>query len=210
MKEQNVVPACQEQTEVSALAWAPLLEKIEDLMKTRLRVLLSIDGDSGSGKTSCAAFVQQAFGGNVFHMDDYFLPAAQRKANWQQLPAGNMDLARFERDVLQPVRAGEYICYQPFDCQKQDYEPLVHIEATKLTVVEGSYSQHPVFASFYDLRVFLCCDKKTQETRLLERVGARYPMFENCWLPMEKLYQETCQIREKADLLIDTSCMSVE
>ena len=43
---------------------------------------------------------------NVVHMDDYYLPPDRRAENWEQIPAGNMDLARFLQEVLVPAGAG--------------------------------------------------------------------------------------------------------
>lgn len=40
---------------------------------------------------------------NVVHMDDYYLPPDRRAENWEQIPAGNMDLARFLQEVLVPA-----------------------------------------------------------------------------------------------------------
>ena len=35
-------------------------------------------------------------------MDDYYLPPDQRDRDWESIPGGNMDLARFLREVLVP------------------------------------------------------------------------------------------------------------
>ena len=54
---------------------------------------------------------------NVVHMDDYYLPPDRRAENWEQIPAGNMDLARFLQEVLEPAGVGAPIRCRPYDCR---------------------------------------------------------------------------------------------
>lgn len=182
--------------------WLPVLLKTAKLLQGDKNIIISIDGNSGSGKTTCAAVLQEVFGGNVFHMDDYYLPIKERSENWREAPAGNMDLKRFREEILEPLKKGGNVNYKPFLCQKQAYGDTAVVEPTKLTIVEGSYSQHPELSSYYDLKVFLSCDEETQKRRLMEREGDYYPVFESTWIPMEKLYHEACRVKEKADFML--------
>lgn len=187
--------------------WFPILFQIAKLLDEKEHVIISIDGDCGSGKTTYTELINQVFDANVFHMDDYYLPMAMRDENWRQIPAGNMDLSRFRQEVLEPARQGDDINYRPFNCQKKAYEDVSLIEAKKLTVIEGSYSQHPDLADYYDLKIFLTCDREIQIGRLMKREGDYYPMFESCWMPLERMYHEKYQIRDKANLVVDTGKM---
>lgn len=182
--------------------WFPVLLKAAKLLQGDKNVIISIDGNSGGGKTTCAAVLQEIFGGNVFHMDDYYLPIKERSENWREIPAGNMELNRFREEVLEPLKRNEKVGYRPFYCQKQEYGDAAIVIPAKLNIIEGSYSQHPELVDYYDLKVFLSCDGKTQKERLLKREGEYYPMFESTWIPMERLYHEACLVRERADTVV--------
>lgn len=181
----------------------PVLFKIAELLDKKEKIIISIDGNCGSGKTTCAFIIQEVFGGNLIHMDDYYLPIKERRADWKETPAGNMNLYRFRDEVLKPAKEGKTINYRVFDCQKQIYKEATILSTDRLTIVEGSYSQHPKLAEYYDLKIFLSCDKSLQKKRLMEREGDYYPMFETCWIPLENLYHERFQIKEKADILCE-------
>lgn len=116
-----------------------------------------------------------------------------------------MDLERFKREVLVPAVRGETILYQPFDCQIGTLGSCEQIQPCMLTVVEGSYSGHPLLADMYDMRIFLTCSKEVQRMRLKKREGERYQAFEQRWIPMEENYLNRCDIEQNSTMVIDTS-----
>ena len=121
-----------------------------------------------------------------------------------EIPAGNMDLERFEREVLQPAAAGAEILYRPYLCRTGELSEGTVLPARNLTVVEGSYSHHPALAGYYARRVFLTCEKEEQLRRLQEREGAWFPRFLSIWMPLEEQYFRAFQIVENAQLFVDT------
>lgn len=144
-------------------------------------VLIAVDGRCGSGKTGFAALtdvLDRAAG--VVHMDDFYLPPEERAENWMEIPAGNMDLERFREEVL----------LRPAD---------------RLMIVEGTYSQHPSLAKFYDYKIFLTCDREEQTRRLQEREGDYYPTFDRVWRTLEERYFDACGTEASADLVVDTT-----
>lgn len=178
------------------------IQKQADIGKA---IIVSIDGRCGSGKTCLAEVIRRVFPCNVFHMDDYYLPMNKRKKNWEQLPGGNIDFERFEQDVLTPAVNGGTITYRPFDCQSGMYKSMEQVQPCKLTVVEGSYSGHPLIADKYDLKIFLTCSKEVQSMRLKEREGENYHAFEQRWIPMEENYMQKCDVLKNSNMIIDTS-----
>ena len=66
-------------------------------------LVLALDGRCGSGKSGLGDLMGRLLPCNVVHMDDYYLPPDRRAENWEQIPAGNMDLARFLQEVLEPA-----------------------------------------------------------------------------------------------------------
>lgn len=182
-----------------------LLLQIAEQMQEKSSLLIAIDGRCGSGKTQLAALLQALFPCRVFHTDHYYLPVAQRAADWQRCPAGNMDLERLQAEVVQPAQKGETVRQRIFDCAAQRLEEPQIVQPTPLTVVEGSYSLHPKLADAYDMRIFLTCSKKMQATRLQAREGAYADMFERIWIPMEELYYAKCNPLSKHPICIDTT-----
>lgn len=176
----------------------------EDGRAEKSVVIIAIDGRCGSGKTSLAELAGRFFGCNVFHMDDYYLPLANRVQNWQSVPAGNMDLERFRKEVLLPAGAGEQVLYCPYDCQTGELKEKQIFEPSPFIVVEGSYSHHPHLAEAYDLKIFLTCSEEVQESRLRTREGSHFPAFKEQWIPMEENYFKHFEVEAGSDMVVDT------
>ncbi len=175
------------------------------IKKLRRPAVIAIDGRCGSGKTNLASLIMTLFDCNVFHIDDYYLPMSQRKENWEHIPAGNIDIERFENDVLAPVKVGETVLYRPYNCSKGDYDEEIVLKPKELTIIEGSYSHHPKLSNDYDFKIFLTSNKDIQAERLLEREGGYYKMFVHRWIPMEESYLSSFEIQNNSDVVIDTS-----
>ena len=108
-------------------------------------------------------------------------------------------------EVLPSLTRGEAVLYRPFDCGTQTLLPPVTVEKRPLTVVEGVYSTHPAFGTYYDLAVFLDISSEHQRARIIRRnppfLAER---FFGEWIPLENRYFEKTSIRDRADL-----CMPV-
>jgi hypothetical protein len=85
--------------------------------KNETLILIAIDGNCAAGKTTLAARLQNDLGGNVFHMDDYYLQSYQRTENRLKETGGNVDYERFKKEVIEPLKKGEavevYTCIHP-------------------------------------------------------------------------------------------------
>lgn len=183
----------------------PLLLQISALAECGAPAIVAIDGRCGSGKTALSGLLQRLFACNVLHMDDFYLPFSKRAPDWEQIPGGNMDFERFLREILMPAKAGKAICYRPFDCQTGQMLKTALLPPRMLTVVEGSYSQHPLLAGLYKLKIFLTCSKEEQTRRLQTREGSGYDAFENRWIPMEEQYFNNCGVEKNTAISLDTS-----
>lgn len=183
----------------------PVVERLSKLMLSDTPVIISIDGRCGSGKTSMAGALSEVFSCNIIHMDGYYLPFDKRGEAWEKTIAGNMDIERLLNEALLPAGRGEGIIYRAFNAHLERFEKEEKLLPHKLTVVEGSYSQHPLLADKYDLKIFLTCSKEVQARRLRKREGENYAAFEKRWIPMEENYLTSYDIEIKSDLVIDTS-----
>ena len=188
--------------------WQPqqAVQFIERTLRQQGRLLVGIDGRCGSGKTTLAASLQAQLGAQVIHMDDFYLPLAQRAADWESIPAGNMDLHRFVREVLHPLGRGEGGQYRPYRCALGQYDAPQRFEAAPLVVVEGSYSLHPLLREAYGLRLFVSCGKAVQAQRLQAREGAHYEAYVQRWIPLEERYFAACGLPDEAGVPVYTVC----
>lgn len=183
----------------------PALLRIAELAQKGEPAVVAVDGCCGSGKTGFAKLVQSLFPCNVIHMDDFYLPQKKRPANWMETPGGNMDLKRILREVLIPAGTGDPIYYRPFDCRSGAPGDAVFLPACPLTIVEGSYSQHPLLAPRYDLRLFFTCSKEEQRRRLERREGEHFAAYESRWIPLEEHYIQKCHPETGSACVVDTT-----
>ena len=176
----------------------------ESLTKITSRpFLIAIDGMCGSGKTTLGNYLAKELNASLFHMDDFFLQPHQRTPERFAQPGGNVDSERFLKEVLLPLHRKETIQYRPFDCGSFTIQPAIPIKPAKLTVIEGAYSMHPSLADYYDFSVFLDIDPGLQKERILKRNSPAFAQrFFNEWIPMEHLYFDCMQVKERCSLLL--------
>jgi len=179
--------------------------------------IISIDGRAASGKSTLAAELKTAIGAESIHMDDFFLPPEMRTAERLQTPGGNVFHERFIEEVLNPLkqyRAASFksglppaegsISYRVFDCKKMEYSGTCLIDlSAPYIVIEGSYSHHPLFGGYMNLRVFSHIDPDEQIQRVKNRSGeAAAEMFAAKWIPMEEKYFSAFDIAQNADIIL--------
>ena len=75
------------------------------VLPTGMRII-AIDGRCAAGKTTLAARLAKELGGDVIHMDDFFLPLELRTEERFREPGGNVHYERFKTEVLKPLEAG--------------------------------------------------------------------------------------------------------
>ncbi|WP_229088377.1 uridine kinase family protein [Bifidobacterium dentium] len=181
------------------------IDRVERLLAEGRCAFVAIDGPCASGKTVFAASLHERFGGNVLHMDDFFLRPEQRTPERFAEPGGNVDRERFEAEVLKPLAAGRAVRYRPWDCHTGDFATSRSVEPAALTVVEGSYSMHPALRGYYDLTMCLIVDPSERLRRLEARNPRMLQRFIDEWIPLENRYFESTNTQGSADLLVDTA-----
>ena len=167
--------------------------------------LAAIDGRCTAGKTTLAGLLQEKLNCNVVHMDDFYLPFAKRTPETMAQPGGNMDFERLLEEVLLPLKSGTDALYRPYNCHEDYFLPTQSLNAAIPTIIEGSYSCHPLLRGCYDLRVFLDIDPEKQKVRLLARNPAAFEAFQTTWIPREEAYFSACQVREHCDIVLNGS-----
>lgn len=190
----------------------PLLEKIKEEERKQEEkkkkeehtvMIIAIDGNSASGKSTAAECLAEILDAGIIHMDDFFLPAKLRTLKRLSEPGGNVHYERFCQEVLPYLADKEPFFYHHFDCSTMQIEGQRKVNSSKWRIVEGAYSLHPKFGNYADLTVFFEIEPKEQLARILKRNGEeKTKQFISKWIPMEENYIKFCHIPEKADLIL--------
>ena len=175
---------------------------IEELLQTKETIIVSIDGNCTSGKTTLAKQLAEIYDCNVFHMDDFFLRPEQRTAERFSEVGGNVDYERFLAEVLIPLKLGKPFSYRPFDCSTFELTDPITVIPKKVNIVEGTYSLHPYFGESYDLKILLTITPELQRQRILMRPEFLHKRFFEEWIPMEDRYFDSFAISEKCDIVL--------
>lgn len=178
--------------------------KKETLIKQLLQkdhIILAIDGSCASGKTTLAYELHDILGGNLFHMDDFFLPIEKRTKDRYEEPGGNVDYERFLATVLLPTYQKMDVYYQPFDCTTMKIAEGKQVAYHPITIIEGSYSLHPTLKDYYTDCIVLDIPNKLQLQRLKIRNPDNFDDFVKRWIPLEELYFNHYRIKELYPIL---------
>lgn len=181
------------------------VRRIETLLAEQEHVFVAIDGPCASGKTTLARNLNERFGGNVLHMDDFFLRPEQRTPERLAEPGGNVDRERFETETLAPLANGKAALYRPWDCHAGDFMTARTVNPARLTIVEGSYGMHPDLRRYYDCMICLAVAPTEQLRRLEARNPRMLQRFIDEWIPLENRYFEVTGIQAAADMVVDTA-----
>lgn len=177
-------------------------KEIDRLLQQKERVIVAIDGNCTSGKTTLAQQLAEAYDCTVFHMDDFFLRPEQRTPERFAETGGNIDYERFREEVLLPLTEGTAFSYRPFSCSTFTLSDPIAVQPKRLAIVEGSYCLHPYFGGHYDLRVRLTISPELQRQRILERPEFLHRRFFEEWIPMENRYFEEFSISQNCHMVL--------
>ena len=183
----------------------PLLARVDALLAAGAPVRLAIDGNCASGKSTLGERLHALRPSNLLHMDDFYIPFAQKTPRRLAEPGGNVDYERFRAEILERP-ADAPIEYRRFDCALQRILPARTLPPQPLTIVEGSYALHPALSEFYQIRVFMTVDPQEQLARILRRNGPEQQRrFIEMWIPLENAYFDALNIRAQCDFAFDTT-----
>jgi dephospho-CoA kinase len=186
------------------IKFLPLYCSIDQLMRTRSTVIVALDGNSGSGKSTLADTLHSVYGGNLFHMDDFFLRPEQKTPGRLKQTGGFIDYERFDREVVQNLAKPKPFSYRRYNCHTESMNQSVNVVPHRFNLVEGVYSLHPHLRSAYDLTVLLRIDPERQKARILERSGPElFDRFISDWIPRENRYFNTLTTADSCDLVFD-------
>ena len=137
-------------------------------------------------------------------MDDFFLTPEMRTEQRLNEVGGNVDRERFEKEVLIPLTQCQEVTYRRYICASQEFSAPVTLNPKGIVIVEGAYSMHPELMKYYDFTVFLNIDSESQRQRILKRNAPSLAnRFFSEWIPLEKVYFEKTDIKNRCDLVIE-------
>ncbi len=177
-----------------------IAEHMKQMTKEKECIIVAVDGRCAAGKTTLARMLKETLSCNVIHMDSFFLRPEQRTEERFLFPGGNVDYERVLQEVLLPLKEKREFSYRPFSCKTQMLESPVSVYPAEITIIEGSYSCHPVLIEQYDWKIFLDIDEKTQRERVLERNPQNAKAFFEKWIPLEEKYIQAYAVSEKCDM----------
>ena len=171
---------------------------LRNLDFNKKHIVISIDGNSASGKSTLAENLANLLNGEVVHCDDFFLPQEMRTDKRLSEIGGNIHYERLKEEIIDKLRKPTVISYKAYNCQNSSFKNKFLMNK-KIIIVEGAYSSHPYFGNYADFKIFLKVDEETQKERILKRNGEEMlKRFINEWIPKENKYFNEFKIEEKA------------
>ena len=169
------------------------LRLIEQHRRSRLHLLVAIDGGGGAGKSTLARNLADALGdATIVQMDDFYrpMPAAERAA----LTPGEgvdryFDWQRLRDSVLRPLRRGATARYRRYDWETGAIAgDAVEVIPSGVILIEGVYSLRRELRDLYDLTIFVDAPAELRHRRMAGRAENpdiwidRWMAAENCYL----------------------------
>lgn len=180
-----------------------VINAAKELLKLKTSIIIAIDGRCAAGKTTLSKELSKQLSCNLIHMDDFFLPSQKKTKKRLSETGGNIDYERFYDEVISAIKSGKQFTFRPYSCSQEKLIEPITIEPKPITIIEGSYSLHPFFGDYADLKIFMDISPLEQEKHLKMRNEQLFERFKNEWIPMEERYFTEFKIREKCDLLFN-------
>ena len=154
------------------------------------RPVVLIDGGAGSGKTTLAAALAQAWAGplQVVGMDDFY-------PGWGGLAAASRVVAE---QVLRPSDPG----YRRWDWGRSEPAERVPIDPALPLVVEGCGALTPASRALADLGVWCELDEAERHRRAIARDGEAFAVHWDEWEAQEAEHWRRHRPWELADLTV--------
>ena len=189
--------------------FVPLFELCKDIYNLSRgegkRVVAAFDGRCASGKTTAAELISRAFGAEVVHCDDFFLPPHLRTPERYAEPGGNIHYERFAEEVVARLHSCEPFEYGVYDCSWGKITRRAKVSGSPLVIVEGAYSTHPRFGRYYNIFAFFDISPEQQMARIVKREGEEgWKAFSERWIPLEEAYIAATDAMSRADIVVRT------
>ena len=162
--------------------------------------VLAVDGPAGSGKTTLAAQLAEAFdarrlGVVVLHMDDFY-------EGWEGL---RPDLEpRIVAQVFEPLADGRPGHWQRYDWHAARFDEWIDLPVVDVLVLEGCGSGAQAYDSYRSVLVWVEADRETRVARGVERDGEQVLPQWLAWMDREEAHFRLNATRSRADVVVRT------
>jgi len=135
--------------------------RIEELLKRKDRVVVSIGGPARAGKTRFA----KKLGHSTLHLDNYYrnIEEVEQRGLTFYDPA-SIDLARATEDVRKWLQ-GKAIRVPTYDMKSHKRIGFTTIEPGRVLVIEGLFALAQEFESVADLKIYVHARKRKRVSR---------------------------------------------
>lgn len=166
--------------------------------------LVCIEGMGGSGKTTLArALAAHRSDITLVHGDDFYGPEERDWRSWtpRQGYERYFDPQRVERQLLQPLKAGQQARFQRYDWENNILADWMTVEPKGFVLVEGVYLLRRELRSYWDLAVYVDAPRDLRQARLHAR-GENDEGWIRRWAAAEDYYEQVEQPAQAADLIV--------
>lgn len=180
-----------------------LISILDDLYHQKGKLIIALDGNSASGKSTLSKMLGTIFNGSVFHTDDFFKKIENNPNDPISKYGSNIDFDKINRDILKLLSLSEVVSYQPFDFKKHQHLENISISYRPFNIIEGAYSMHPHLEVKYDYKILMKIGFMKAIRRIYKRNGfKRLIKFIHVWMPKERSYIKHLHIEQKADYIL--------
>ena len=159
-------------------------------------VVIAIDGRSGAGKSTLALELATALRRHrpvaLFHLEDIY-------PGWDGLAGG---IARYLRDVLDPLRHGEDAVWTAWDWAADSDGERRTPAAAPVVVVEGVGAGAAAARAGLDALVWVEMDAADRKSRALARDGETYAAHWDRWAGQEEAWLAGDDVPAAADVVV--------
>lgn len=154
--------------------------------------LIGVDGHAGSGKSTFAGRLADAFGGApVLHLDD--IATHEELFAWTE---------RLLSQVIAPLRQGRTARYDPYLWRERGFGPARALPPAPVILVEGVGAGRRALRPYLAGLLWMEMPAEEAWARGRSRDGAEQDEFWDCWAPTERRHFAADPSRPFADLLV--------
>ena len=171
-------------------------------------VVIGVDGQGGSGKSTFALRLQAELGERavIVEGDDFYrdMPDEERsKLTASEGYDQYFDWQRLEEQVLRPAHTeAETLRYQKYDWDKAAMGMWVDRPMPAILIIEGVYTLRAEFAGLLDLRIYVECSEPERLKRQADR-GENEAIWIERWVAAEDFYVRNVDPKRRSDVVLD-------
>lgn len=205
-----------------------LLQKLAEIItgiKTDRPLRVSIDGPDASGKTTLANDLAEELKKSPRHIirasiDRFHNPKATRYQKGRNSAEGyyfdSFSHEAIIQNLLEPLGPNGNLQYKTavfdFRTDKKIESPTEQAQKDSILIMEGVFMSRPELSKYWDLKIFVDANFETTLKRVIKQDGAYLgseqettEMYQQRYIPGQKLYFKETNPREKADIVVDNN-----